>query len=452
MPMSESFKERLFPLVTKIMWDFKPRLAGEILGDISLGKETTWALSSGFHIYDETGILETIAQMKKLFFTRYRGKNFFAVKACPNVEILRIILGADFGLDCASPTELFRALLAGAQPYQIMYSSNNTALPFFKYAEKIGCILNLDDISFLPKLPHVPERICFRYNPGELRTEGSNTIIGNPPNQKYGLRHDQIMVAFRQARQKGVRIFGLHTMFVSNCRDPKVLASNARMLLEIAESLQKELDIELEFINIGGGLGISYKSGDQPLDVEAMAQLINEMLEDFQVRCGYTPLLYMESGRYVTGPHGVLVAPVINVMNKYKKFIGLGICDAADILRALIYPAHHEVSVLTTDGQEKIGGPKELVSIVGPLCENMHLAPDRLLPIIVEDDFVVVHDTGAHGIAMGSGYNGWGRSQELLLHSDNSVTRVSRPETIGDLTAREIILPQNELYRKTVQY
>lgn len=451
MPMSKSFKERLFLRIPKIMRDFKPVLAGEFQSGL-FTNETARALSSGFHIYDERGIRQTIARMKEFFFTQHPGTNFFAVKACPNIAILRIMLEEGFGLDCASPTELYRAKLAGAKPHQIMYTSNNTQRPFFQYAEKIGCILNLDDLSFLAKLSHVPERICFRYNPGEKRVAGSNSIIGHPPNQKYGLRHDQVVKAFRQARDKGARIFGLHTMFVSNCRDPEILAGNAKMLLEVAELIRSELGIQLEFINIGGGLGINYKPEDQPLDVEMMARIVSEIMEDFQKCCGYLPLLYMESGRFVTGPHGVLVAPVINIMRKYKKFIGLGICDAADILRALIYPAYHEVSILTPDGQEKIGGPQEVVSIVGSLCENMHLAPDRLLPVINVGDFVVVHDTGAHGIAMSSKYNGWGCSQELLFRLDNSVVRISRAETIGDLVEREMALPQNDQHKKTVQY
>lgn len=442
MPMSQRFKDRLFPLIPKIAYDFHPITAGNKNFSIP-----SWALSPGFHIYDEQGIRDTITLMQKLFFTVHPGTNFFAVKACPNVQILKIMLDAGFGMDCASPTELYRAQLAGALPHQVMYTSNNTHPNHYEYAMSVAGILNLDDISFIDKLPRVPERICFRYNPGERRTEGSNSIIGNPVNQKYGLQYCQIIEAYKKAQDKGAAIFGIHTMYASNCRDAKVLAGNAKMQLDVVAEVQDALGIEFEFVNIGGGLGIDYKPEDQPLDISGMSKRINEVLNDFRICHGYLPKLYMESGRFITGPNGVLVARVINVMDKYKKFIGVDICDAADILRAGIYPAHHEVSVLCSDGVEKILGPKETVSIVGPLCENIHMVSDRNLPIISEDDFIVVHDTGAHGIAMAMRYNGWGESQQLLLRPDNSVIRISNAATIADLLATE-----SSVDEKIVQY
>lgn len=435
MPMSQEFKQRLFPLIPEIMQDFRPLMVGD--GNLGFSLQPKWAQSPGFHIYDELGIRQTIALMQQLFFTAHPGNNFFAVKACPNIEILKIMLDMGFGLDCASPTELYRAQLAGAPPDRIMYTSNNTNPAFYGYALDVGGILNLDDITFLNKLPRIPERICFRYNPGDSRTEGSDSIIGNPPNQKYGLRRDQIVEAYRQARDKGAKIFGLHTMYASNRLDAKILAGNAKMQLEVVEEVQDKLGIQFEFINIGGGLGIPYKKGDLPLDIYLMSEMINEILDDFKNRRGYLPKLYIESGRFVTGPNGVLVSRAINIMPKYKKFVGIDICDAADILRAPMYPTHHEVSILTLQGSERLDDHKEVVSIVGPLCENMHMVSDRELPVIDEGDYVVIHDTGAHGIAMGMTYNGWTPSQELLLRMNNAVARISRAGTIADSLARE---------------
>ena len=442
MPMSKSFKDRLFPLIPKIAYDFCPIGVGNTNYPIS-----DWSLSPGFHIYDEQGIRDTIALMQKLFFTAHPGTNFFAVKACPNVQILKIILDAGFGLDCASPTELYRAQLAGASSNQVMYTSNNTHPDHYEYAISRAGVLNLDDISFIEKLPRVPERICFRYNPGDRRAKGSNPIIGKPINQKYGLRYDQIFDAYQIARNKGAKIFGIHTMYASNCRDAEVLADNAKMQLKMAEEIQDNLGIQLEFINIGGGLGLNYNTAEKPLDVVEMSERINKVLDEFEIRRGYLPKLYLESGRFITGPNGVLVSQVINIMEKYKKFVGVNICDASDILRAGIYPAHHEVSILCSDGTEKILDPKEVVSIIGPLCENIHMVSDRSLPVICEDDFVIIQDTGAHGIAMGMRYNGWGESQQLLLKPNNSVVRTSNAATIADLLATETYL--NE---KIVQY
>jgi len=433
-PISRDFKKRIFPLIPQIMEKFS---LGR--GRLTPSEVGFYHLSQGAHIYDERGLIETISRMKEVFFSTYPGNNFFAVKACPNVKILEIIVKTGFGLDCASPTEIYRAKLAGADSRKIMYTSNNTELDFFKVAMEEGCIINLDDISYLQKLSKIPEAICFRYNPGEIRAEGTNSIIGNPPNQKYGVRDDQVVEAYTLAKEMGSKKFGIHTMYTSNCRDYKVFVGNARMQLEVIERVQKEVGIKFDFFNIGGGLGIPYHPDHESLDIEAMADGINAEMRRFKERNGYVPLLYMESGRYVMGPNGILVGKVINIMEKYKKFIGVNFCDGADILRAGIYPAYHEVSVITPGGEEKTcsEGNMEKVSIVGPLCENIHMVSDRDLPIIEEEDYIAIHDTGAHGIAMGMNYNGWGKSQELLMRLDNSVERIGRPQTIGDLLACE---------------
>ncbi|MCK4540521.1 diaminopimelate decarboxylase [Candidatus Parcubacteria bacterium] len=426
MPMSDDFKKRLFPVIGDILDEFRPELPsyqGIINNTIADS-----ALSPAAHILDETGIRDTIAEMKKLLFSDYKGKNFFAVKANPNLWILKLMLEMGFGLDCSSPTELVRALKVGAKPMDIMLTSNNTSPELLELALLVGCILNLDDISFLEKISMIPELICFRYNPGNLRTAGSNKIIGNPPEQKYGVRDDQIIEAYKRAIDLGAKKFGIHVMYCSNQRDYENLVETAKMQLNVVRREQDKLGIQFEFINIGGGLGIPYHYDQPPLSIKLMAQSINETLYDFEKENGYVPNFFTESGRYVTGPHGVLAGKCINVMEKYKKFIGVDFCDAADILRAVIYEdSHHEIKVV---GKEQM---VEVVDIVGPLCENFKLAENRLMPAIVEGDILVVQDTGAHCKAMTSNYNGWGASQVLAFHPDNSVTRVERAQTIEDL-------------------
>jgi len=438
--ISEKLKENLFPIIPKIMEEFRPEL------DMNDGDELNWPLSPGAHIYDERGIRSTIRKMKKAFFGRYPGNNFFAVKACPNLTILKIIVSEGFGLDCASPTELFLAKKTGISPDRVMYTSNNTRPEFYEYALKFGCIMNLDDITFIEKLPYMPKLICFRYNPGDRRTEGTNSIIGNPVNQKYGLTYDQIVEAYRIAKNKGAERFGIHTMYASNCLDANILAGNAEMQLDMIGRIQEEVGIRFEFMNIGGGLGVNYKPEDKPLDIHLMGSLIDGYMDSFREKNGYAPLLYIESGRYITGPNGVLVTQVVNRMEKYKTFIGVDICDACDILRAGIYPAYHEISVITDCGGvgKEVGGADTpsfhgKQSIVGPLCENMHMVSDRRLPEIFEGDFIVIHDTGAHGAAMRMNYNGWTASQALLLRVNGDVIRIARAQTIGDLLAQEYL-------------
>ncbi len=415
-----------FRYIEDILDEFRPKLPNfQGIMNNNIAKS---ALSPAAHILDETGIRGTISEMKKLLFTAYKGKNFFAVKASPNLWVLKLMLKMGFGLDCASPTELVRALKVGARPMDIMLTSNNTSVELLELALHVGCILNLDDISFLKKISRVPELICFRYNPGELRTTGSNEIIGNPPDQKYGIRDDQIIEAYKRAIDLGAKKFGIHVMYCSNQRDYKNLVGTAKMQLNVVRKVQDKLGIQFEFINMGGGLGIRYHYGQPPLNIWLMAQSINDALYDFEKENGYVPNFFTESGRYVMGPHGVLAGKCINVMEKYRKFIGVDFCDAADILRAVIYKdSHHEIKVV---GKEEM---VEEVDIVGSLCENFKLAKNRLMPAIVEGDILVVQDTGAHGKAMTSNYNGWGASQVLAFHPDNSITRVERAQTIEDL-------------------
>jgi len=440
MPISSDFKNRAFPLLPKILKDFRPKLYGKD----STGLDA--ALSPGFHLYDEKGIRERLRLMKKLFFTEHPGMEFFAVKANPNNALLKIVKDEGFGLDCSSPTEIVRATMLGFPPEKIMCTGNNTNPEFYEAIMDTGCILNLDDISYIDKLPYMPERICFRYNPGPRKSEGSNEVVGNPVDQKYGVRHDQIVEAYRKTKEKGVKIFGLHTMFATNCLDTHALGGIAKMQLEIVEEIQAALDIKFEFVNIGGGIGIEYRYGEEPLNVPLVAQMTNKAFSDFKIKHGYAPLLYAEFGRWIVGPFGMLVGRVVNKMNKYKNFSGVDFCDWADIARMVIYPAFHEVSILTPDGREKFTADgSAAVSLVGPLCENRHMVSGRELPKISEGDIIVVHDTGAHGLAMKMNYNGWTASQELLLRPDNSVLRISRAETIGDLMKTEMDMSGHEL-------
>ncbi|MFA6107057.1 MAG: diaminopimelate decarboxylase [Patescibacteria group bacterium] len=444
MPIPQDFKQRAFPLLPKILKDFRPK---NLYGKNSAGLDA--ALSPGFHLYDEKGIRERLKLMKKLFFTEHPGMEFFAVKANPNNALLKIIKDEGFGLDCSSPTEIVRATMLGFPPEKIMCTGNNTNPEFYEAIMDIGCILNLDDISYIDKLPYMPERICFRYNPGSRRSEGSNEFVGNPASQKYGVRHDNIIEAYRKAKDKGAKIFGIHTMYATNCLDEEALGENSKMQLEIAEEIQNALNIKFEFINIGGGIGIEYRHDQKPLDAVRVAEITNNAFFRFKEKHGYAPLLYLEYGRWITGPFGILAGRAVNRMNKYKNFMGVDFCDWADIARMVIYPAYHEVSVLTPEGKEKFTADgSEVASLVGPLCENRSMVSDRVLPKIEEGDIIVVHDTGAHGLAMKMNYNGWTASQELLLHSDNSVTRISRAETIGDLLKTELDMEGHELMVK----
>ena len=382
-----------------------------------------------FHIYDETGIRQTGTALKRAFARVPEFREYFAVKALPNPAILRIMADMGFGFDCSSIPEIELARMAGASGEDILFTSNNTTVEEMEACLEVGGILNLDDITLVPKVPRMPDLICFRYNPGPRRT--GNAIIGNPVEAKYGVAHEQIVDAYRLARDRGARRFGLHTMICSNELNADYFVETVRMLLDVVRMVSDALGIRFEFVNMGGGLGIPYRPDDEPLDLDRMGREIAALLEAFGRERGYVPRLLMESGRYMTGPHGVLVTRCINHKHIYREYVGVDACMSA-LMRPAIYGAYHHITV---HGKE--GAPADtVVDVVGSLCENNDkFAVQRPLPRIDEGDLVIIHDTGAHGHAMGFNYNGRLRPQELLLRQDGTVERIRRAETVEDYFA-----------------
>lgn len=405
MPMSQSFKDRLFPVAEKIAAHY----------------------GTPFHIYDEAGILETGERLKQAFAGIEGFREYFAVKALPNPRILELMKEMGFGFDCSSIPELIMSRHIGGRGEDIMFTSNNTSLEEFEAAAANGgCILNLDDISLIAKVPKFPELVCFRYNPGPRRT--GNIIIGNPVEAKYGITHDQVVSAYKLALERGAKRFGLHTMVASNERDYTYIVETARMLLQISELVEKELGIRFEFLNIGGGLGIPYKPEDNALDLDSMAAEITALFNEFKGTHGYAPRMYMESGRWMTGPHGALITTAINHKNTYRNYIGVDSCMSA-LMRPALYGSYHHIEVIGKQDQPAT----EVYDVVGSLCENNDkFAIERSLPAIQEGDLLAIQDTGAHGYAMGFQYNGRLRPKELLLRVDGSVELIRRAETPED--------------------
>lgn len=420
MPMSQDYQNRLFPRLPEIINYF----------------------GTPFHILDEKGILETGETLKKLFKGVSGFQEHYAVKALPTPAILNLMQKMGFGVDCSSDSELVLSRQLGFRGEQIMFSSNNTAASLIELSQADGgCILNLDDITMIDMVKIFPELICFRYNPGERRT--GNAIIGIPVEAKYGLRHDQVIPAYRRAIERGARRFGVHTMVISNERNYQYMVETVKMLLGVMEMVSRELKIKFEFFNISGGVGIPYRPGDAAFNLEALAKECEVLIKDFAGRMGYTPKLFMECGRYMTGPHGVLVARVINRMSKYREYVGVDTSTMSANPRPAMYEsAYHQITLLDKSGQPRTGA-EEIVDVVGPLCENNDkLAKQRSLPKTEIGDIMVQHDTGAHSPAMASNYNGWLRPQQLMLRTDGSVELIKRAETLDDLFATTKFTPK----------
>jgi len=429
MPMSPDFNERLWPNL-QVMTDY---------------------FGTPFHLYDEIGIRETGQSLLAAFGQLLPGfNNFYAIKALPNPEILSTVKDLGMGFDCSSIPELNLARRAGATPEQIMFTSNNTSIEELEAAlAEGGCILNLDDLSLISRVPGpFPELICFRYNPGPRRII-SDGIFSSPESCKYGVPHEQIIEAYRLAQQRGARRFGLHTMVVSNELNASCFVETTIMLLDVAAMITAELDITFEFINIGGGLGIPYRLDDQPIDLAWLAQEISNAIKQFANRFGYQPRLFMECGRFITGPHGALVARCINKKSGYQEFRGLDASAISTMMRPPMYHpngGYHHLTVCDFRGRPKTKPPYLRINVVGSACEdNDRFAWDRLLPDIEPGDLVIIHDTGAHCLAMANNYNGRLRAQELLLKDNDSVELIRRAETEVDLMATLSFKEQNLL-------
>jgi len=383
-----------------------------------------------FHIYDEKGMRANARRLVKAFSWAPGFKEYYAVKACPNPYIMKALKQEGFGSDCSSLAELVLSERTGITGENIFFSSNDTPAVEYVKARELGAIINLDDIThipFLEKEAGLPEVISFRYNPGPLR--GGNHIIGHPEDAKYGFTRPQLFEGYGILREKGVKRFGLHTMVASNELDPDYFVDTADMLFNLVAEIHLEVGVRFEFVNLGGGFGIPYRPEQNAINLEYVSDKIRERYEQIIVPAGLHPLkIFMESGRMITGPYGYLVARAIHRKNIYKNYIGLDAC-MANLMRPALYGAYHHITVVGKEDRPL----NHTYDVTGSLCENNDkFAVDRRLPEIEIGDIIVIHDTGAHGFAMGFNYNGKLRSAELMLKEDGSVEMIRRAETLDD--------------------
>ncbi len=387
-----------------------------------------------FHIYDEEAMMHYAQYFINSFDWNEGFKQYYAIKACPNPYIMKLLREQGMGIDCSSMAELVLAEKIGMRGEEIMFTSNNTPDEEFKKAVELGAIINLDDIKHIATLERaagLPEMVCFRYNPGALK--GGNIIIGNPEDSKYGFTREQLIEGYTILKEKGVKRFGLHTMVASNELDNDYFVETAEIIFDVVAEVKEKLDIDIEFANMGGGIGIPYKSEHKPVDLEKVSAGIKAKYEEMILNKDLKPMkIFFESGRAITGPYGYLVTKVRHIKETYKKYIGVD-ATMANLMRPALYGAYHHITVMGKEDQPH----NQLYDVAGSLCENNDkFAINRLMPSDVEPgDIIVIHDTGAHGHAMGFQYNGKLRSAELLLRPDGSVKEIRRAETLDDFYA-----------------
>lgn len=384
-----------------------------------------------FHIYDEKGIRENAKKVKEAFSWNPGFKEYFAVKATPNPFLINILREYGCGVDCSSKTELMLSEAIGCKGSDIMFSSNDTPLEEFVYAKELGAIINLDDythIDILKNLTGIPETISCRFNPGGY-FKVANSIMDNPGDAKYGFTKEQIIEGFKKLKEYGAKNFGIHSFLASNTVTNDYYPELARILFELAVEIKEKTGCNITFINLSGGVGIPYTPDGVPNDIIAIGEGVHKAYDEILVPNGMGDVsIYTEMGRFMMGPYGALITKATHEKHTYKEYIGCDAC-AVNLMRPAMYGAYHHITVLGKENE-----PCEYkYDITGSLCENNDkFAIDRMLPKIDMGDYLYIHDTGAHGFAMGYNYNGKLRSAELLLCEDNSVKLIRRAETPED--------------------
>ena len=388
-----------------------------------------------FHIYDEAGIRKNCEAVKKAFSWNKGFREYFAVKATPNPYIMSILKDYDIGFDCSSEAELVLSGAVNAKGDHIMFSSNDTPACEYKLAYDMGAIINLDDITHIEFLDGIidkyPEVMSCRFNPGGVVTM-SNGIMDNPGDAKYGMTEEQLFEAYRMLKDRGVKKFGIHAFIISNTLTNDYYPMLAGKLFELVVKIRNEVGIDFAFVNLSGGVGVAYRPDQTPNDIAVIGEGVRKKFEEILVPNGMEDVaIYTEMGRFMLAPYGALVTKAIHEKHIYKEYIGVDAC-AANLMRPAMYGAYHHITVL---GKED--APEDhKYDITGSLCENNDkFAVDRMLPKIDMGDYLVIHDAGAHGFAMGYNYNGRLKSAELLLQTDGNVKLIRRAETLNDYFA-----------------
>ena len=393
-----------------------------------------------FYLYDEAGIRANARKLRQAFAWNPGFKEYFAVKATPTPQILKILREEGCGVDCSSRTELMMAGRCGFSGSEIMFSSNETPAEEFVLAQELGAVINLDDLTHVDflrdTLGTVPKTVSCRFNPGGTFTLGESKegfqVMDNPGQAKYGMTRPQLTQAFRRLKELGAEHFGLHAFLASNTLSNEYYPALARILFQVAAELKEETGCHIAFINLSGGVGIPYRPDQEANDILAIGEGVRRAYEEVLLPAGMGDVaIFTELGRFMLGPYGCLVTRAVHEKHIYKEYIGVDAC-AANLMRPSMYGAYHHITVM---GKEDAPCDHKY-DVVGSLCENSDkFAIDRMLPRIDMGDLLVIHDAGAHGFAMGYQYNGKLRSAELLLQEDRQVRLIRRAETPDDYFA-----------------
>ena len=393
------------------------------------------------YVYEENRIRANFRRALSAFQKYYPNFRFFyAIKANNNLAVANILRQEGAGIDAASVNEILLAKKLGLGGDDVMFSGNFLSDEDIRQGLESGVIFNLDDISLLPRVLKYgkPERISFRVNPGYGKSDVGDFVTNAGPDAKFGVHPEQVMNAYRMARDAGIKRFGAHMMPGSCIRDPEYFKFITEILMDLIGRAAAELNISFDFIDLGGGLGIPYRHGDSYLDIDKAASLVADVftkkIAEYKMK---PPRLMMEPARYFVGDAGYVLGTVHAIKDSYRRIIGTDV-SMNTLARPAMYGAYHHIYV---NGRED--EPRRTVGLCGQVCENTDFwVRERELPQGIDlGDIIVVENAGAYGYAMSYQYNGRLRPAEVLVNGDKHWL-IRQRETIEDLV-RNVTVPEH---------
>lgn len=408
----------------------------DFFGDIN-PKDLIEKYGSPLYVYRESIIRDRAKNIKNL--VSY--PNFsvhYSAKANSNIAILQIIKSCGLKVDAMSVGEMYAELQAGFEPDQIMFVSNNVDKKSFEYAKEHGILTVVDSISQLDLYGSVAPNtnVAIRFNPGVGDGHHEKTITAGE-DTKFGveINNDNIKKIKDICQKHNLLLYGLHMHIGSLFLDIKNFLESGKNLLSVA--LQFE---DLNFVDLGGGFGISYKKnhGELGLNMKKTSEQLTQFIDMFNLEYKkvYNRELNfkIEPGRYLVAEAGVLLGTVISTKENYgTKYIGTDI-GFNSFMRPTLYGAYHDIAVFCKNGKLINEIEKTNVNITGNVCENSdNLAVDRPMPHIKQGDTIAIMDAGAYGHVMSSNYNNMQRPAEVLIREDESVFLIRERDSLESL-------------------
>ncbi len=412
------------------MREFESENGQMIIGGVPAAKIAE-EFGTPVYVTDEQRVRENYRNICGAFSRFMDTKIHYACKANTNLAILRILEQEGSGIDAVSIGEVKACLKAGFTPDRIMYTGVNVSDRELKEVSDLGVMINLDSVSEMERLAKIAPGypVSFRITPGVGSGHGAKVITGNK-GAKFGIPLDEVVGTYARAKDLGFDIKGIHAHIGSGGQSAEPFSEMMEVLIGLADEIA-ELGIDLDFIDMGGGIGVPYRPQEEEMDVEELASVITDMITE---ETGIGTLI-LEPGRYIICDSTVLLTRVNDVKDAgTKKYVG---CDAGfnTLIRPAMYDSYHYVALANKFGKACTAK----YDVVGPICETGdYLAHDRVLPDPTEGDIVAVYNAGAYGFSMSSNYNSRPLCAEVLVN-DGKAELIREAETVEEQWRHQII-------------